>query len=588
MQAMQQAERTSRDPVAVGRTAADVSSLLVELGRVLKGWHFYPPEHPTRRELVDRAWRAWSGELRRSGPLGLEIRRGAFWLPGGEAPIGRGEDTARQLYVRSVRRVVFDPELDAATFAAFLDVLATDPEALEAQGGFEAVFYAEARKGIQVNEADWRSLVERARARSDAADEAGEEEPIGTFVTDDDTLPGRPAGAAEAGGAPAGASAGAGLEQLLGTLGAAAQQAFVAPDPAEPVDPRSARRQELASALAQLEECDDELPYRDLARHVVLLATSCAEDGDLDDAYHAVLLLSHHAGDDAKRSYAQRETAIGFLGQLVVGPVLEDLVGRAVAPGAETSLEATAALREIGGRAAPVVLDKLETESDPERRGRLVGVLIAMGEEAVPSLAESIVQGSRRRMRVALRAAGETQNPRLVASLREALLAGPGDVARDAAQALVRIGDVSALEVLTEALGNARPDTAALAAYSLGTTGRVLALAPLTEALSRSLAAGELGFAREVVRSLGRLGRAEAVPGLAALLDRGGLLRRKRLRDLKLAVVSALTHLPGRDAEQALVRAARSRDARLREGAQAALRRRASEAGDPRRGPDPS
>ena len=163
-------------------------------------------------------------------------------------------------------------------------------------------------------------------------------------------------------------------------------------------------------------------------------------------------------------------------------------------------------------------------------------------------------------------------------SLREALLSGRGEAARDAAQSLVRVGDVSALEVLVEALRSARSEVAALAAYSLGTTGRVLSLGPLVETLARTVARGDLALAREVVRGIGRLGRPEGVPALAELLASGGWLRRKKLREVKLAAVSALAHLPGREAEAALERAARARDARLREAAQAALERRERDA----------
>ena len=157
-----QAERTQEQPGAGARTPADVSTLLVELGRACKGWSFYPPDHPARAELLDRTWRAWQGDLHRHGPLALEIRRGAFWLPGADAPISsRSDDTARQLYVRSVRRVVFDPALDAPTLAGFLDTLVTDADALQADGGFEAAFYAGAsRRGVQVNEVDWRAVLE--------------------------------------------------------------------------------------------------------------------------------------------------------------------------------------------------------------------------------------------------------------------------------------------------------------------------------------------------------------------------------------------------------------------------------------------
>ena len=539
---------TSEEPGAVGRNPADVSALLVELGRALKGWSFYPAGHPARQELLDRTARAFQGELRRNGGLALDIRRGAFWLAGGDAPIGAGrlDDLARQLFVRSVRHVAFDAALDATSLAAFLDVLATDADALAAAGGFESAFYTGMRHGCRVNEVDYRALLERRQAAAGigAAPEVG-----GSAPSDEQTAP-----------------------HLSLPSPVAIDDA-----PLE-ADPREARALELLGLLRDLEECEDDARYRDLARQAVTLSTALVADGVLDEGYRTLLVLSAHAGDDAKRSYAQRESAMQFLTHVAIGPALDDLVARACATTGEASLHATAVLLQLGSRAVPLLLDQLEVESDPDRRARVSGVVIAMGEEAVPALAEAIVQGSRRRQRLALRLAGETQNPRLVPSLREALLSGRGEAARDAAQSLVRVGDVSALEVLVEALRSARSEVAALAAYSLGTTGRVLSLGPLVETLARTVARGDLALAREVVRGIGRLGRPEGVPALAELLASGGWLRRKKLREVKLAAVSALAHLPGREAEAALERAARARDARLREAAQAALERRERDA----------
>lgn len=570
---MGEAESMQEDLGASGRSVADVSTLLLELGRAGKGWAFYPPEHPARAELLDRAFRAWHGELRRGGPLELSIRRGAFWLPGAESPLTtRADDTARQLYLRSVRRVIFDAELDPATLAAFLDVLTLEPDSLSSTGGFEATFYTTPRHGIQVNEADWRALLAQPRVED-------------TLEVDDEDLANTaPLGLGEDPDATvSGVSA---LESGLGLLGAAAQAAEAADE--APVDPAIARRHELDSILSQIDECDDDLAYRDLARQLASLAEQMSASGEMDGAFQVLVTLSRHAGDDAKRSFSQRESASGFLGQIAHGPALEHLIDRAIDATVASSIDATTVLRELGPPVAPILLDRLESESDPERRGRLSGVLIAMGEDAVPALVDALTHGSKRRMKVSLRLAGETQNPRLVECLREALMSGEKEIARDAAQALVRVGDVSSLDVLAEALHSSRSGVAALAAYSLGATGRVLALAPLRDALARALDGGQLPLAREVVRGLGRMGRSEAVPALVNVLDRGGWLRRKQLRDVKLAAISALAHLPGADAEAALARLLRSRDARLREAAKTALRRQALEgiaAGRPREVP---
>ena len=139
------------------------------------------------------------------------------------------------------------------------------------------------------------------------------------------------------------------------------------------------------------------------------------------------------------------------------------------------------------------------------------------------------------------------------------------------------IGDVVALEVLAEALGSARPAIAACAAHALGGTGRVLAVAPLVAALDRALDSGANEMARDVLRALGRLARPESVPALAALITRGGFLQRRKLRELKLGAITALTHVPGAAAEEALQRAARLSDASLKQAAQLALRRRPHE-----------
>lgn len=579
------------------RTTADVCATLVELGRTLKGWSFYARGHGARSELLDRSWRALQGELRRNGPLALEVQRCCFWLVGSDVAIGAGllDELARQLEERAVRTLVFEASLDADTLSAFLDTLVATPEALAAEGGFEASFYDGSRRGLQVNGADWRTLLARAQfaasipAPDDApiiaslvpiADEVGvieevtapepvpilDEGPLAEMGDDELDFEDVPVARGDI-------TAPIDLLEELGPVG-------IDESPLD-ADPKVASALELVERLRELTECDDDQRYRDLTRQIVYEAQELIAQGVADEGYRTLLVLASHAGDDAKRSFAQRESASEGLARLAHGAVLDDLMTRACDVAADTSLHATGILRELGAHCAPRVLDRLEVEMDSERRGRLTGVLLAMGEEVSPALAEAIATGSKRRQRLALRLAGETQNPRLVPNLRETMLDGADEVAREATQALLRIGDVSALEALAEGLTSPRGSISGFAAHALGTSGRVLAVAPLSEALGRALAAHDLALAREFVRALGRLGRAEAARPIAALLALGGFFQRRKLRDLKLAAITALSGLPGRDAADALARAVRSGDAQLRQPAALALKRRAQGAKPP-------
>ena len=580
------------------RTTADVCATLVELGRTLKGWSFYERGHTARRELLDRSWRALQGELRRNGPLSLEVRRGALFLAGSDAPIGAGrvDELARHLYERAVRRVVFEAEVDVETLGAFLDVVVTQPGLLAEEGGFEASFYEGTRCGVQVNEVDWRNRLVRANfadrgtlLREEGPPEAPgfEAALVAASVADAHSFEAEAPLETEA----LDALEVADLEEpeldddlpiARGDI-TAPIEIFEEPGPVSvdeaplDADPKVTGAFPLIELLRDLTDCDDDRRYRDLVRQVVFSAQTLSGDGVADEGYRVLLVLATHTGDDAKRSFAQRESAAEGLAQLAQGAALDDLVTRACDASADISLHATGVLRELGGRCAPRVLDQLEVEMDSERRARLSSVLLALGEELAPALAEAIATGSQRRQRLALRLAGESQNPRLVGHLREALLNGRDEVSREAAQALLRVGDVSSLEVLAEGLASPRASVVGFAAFALGACGRVLAVAPLAQALDRAATAHQLPLARELVRALGRLGRPEGGTAITAVLNHGGFFQRRKLRDLKLAAVTALAGLPGRGATEALGRAARSSDAKVRQTAALALKRRARE-----------
>ncbi len=136
-----------------GRSASDLATILVELGRVVKGRTFYGPADPKLAALFQRALRAWQGDLNRHGALELEVGPAGFWSPRSHSAIARSElgGLAAEFSARGAHRVRFEKDIDAKALAAFVELLASDRAVVEASGGFERALYARVPAGIVVN-----------------------------------------------------------------------------------------------------------------------------------------------------------------------------------------------------------------------------------------------------------------------------------------------------------------------------------------------------------------------------------------------------------------------------------------------------
>lgn len=567
-----------------GRTPVDVTALLVELGRLVKGRQFYPDRHPLLREIFERGFRAFEAEIRRGGPLELEIRQGSFRL-GGE-PVGRGrvDDLAQELVKRAVKRLRFDAHLTPASLERFVATVVLDRDRLEQSGGFVKCLYGEACAGVSVNEMDYAAAMAQAgqpRGTGGEGDGDGAAETVSGVAG----LPGAGAGEGVAG---AGGDAGDAVAAALGLLAGEkpeplghAQQLEEAPLDAEYEDDRA---NALVLALRALDGADDEMQYRDLARQVAVLGAALSDEGLRDEGYRAILVLASHAGDRA-RGEGLRAVALECLCELARGNRLDDLIDRSCAPGDGAGLRSAQILLRMGTAAVPTLLKRVETEQDLDRRGQLYGILIAMGEAATEELSRAMRSGERRRAGVAVRLAGEMQNTGAVTDLSVLLEHEDGDLRREAAKALVRIGSPEAIEALVRALESPAEGMPGHAAFCLGVAGGTRALEVLVATVRRDAGRGSLDVAREAVRALGRMGRPEAAPELARVLARRTFLGRRRLRELQLAAVSALSKLPGDTARTALEQAARRGPAEVREAARQALARTGNEATE--RGPEP-
>ena len=58
------------------RTAPELATLLLELGRLIRARRYYPPSDPKLATVFERSLRAWQADLLRRGPLELAQMRG--------------------------------------------------------------------------------------------------------------------------------------------------------------------------------------------------------------------------------------------------------------------------------------------------------------------------------------------------------------------------------------------------------------------------------------------------------------------------------------------------------------------------------
>ncbi len=618
------------------RTAADLSSLLVEMSRALKALRYYAADHPSHRDAIDRAYLAWRVELDRLGAVELEVDDDGFRAVGivGSVPDTHLKELADALFEHGVSRLRFDPELDRPSYQRLIELLLEEERVLAEDGGLAAALSRHPSAGIRLlppsscqdHEASFATVNEDpdettqpmvsvtmpeaadvVRPVGDPTDapEPVDEERIAaaldSFAGQGPPLEVDPDARASLGSALLGSDAAPtvgmspddetapDLDPMLDEPASVtstiadeeptpAFEDFTKPSLEE--DPLGAPAvsdvdETLRTRLIELDRSEDDRGYTVAATDVVAAATLAAHSGHRDAAYRAILVFADHAVSAGQRPASQAALAREQLEEVCSGPQLEEVIDRACDPEGRVSVRAAQVLLQLGGRAIGPLLDRLVSEHDPDHIAQITAIALALGERATPILVSAIRGEDARRARVAVRIAGEIQSSRMVPTLVAVVEGATPELRREALRALARVGGERAVEAIEAALESTRPGVAETAAASLAEMRSRGSVRRMLDRLDAAVAAAESEMARSLIKSLGRLGAPEAVPKLVALLERRTILKRALTRGLRLPALEALAILPGREALRAVERAARHRDERVRQAAQRALARHA-------------
>ncbi len=326
---------------------------------------------------------------------------------------------------------------------------------------------------------------------------------------------------------------------------------------------------ELLRLISELEVCNEPAAYRMVARRMSAVLERLIESKNAVDAYRAALVYCRHASDAAGLPGELREEARNQLRALASSEdMLRFVIEKARAESPLASVQAVQVLTCAGSTAVPELLAE-HGRLDPEARRRIVSVVIAMGDEAFPSIVEELDCNDSRRIRRAVTLLGDMQNPKGVEFLAELLHNPDPSVRRDAARSLLRIGSERAVLTLVEALSG-EEQTALVAASCLGAARNRTALRALGQVVPEESGRPE-SVRVEAIRSLGRIGLEAAVGCLAGVLRSGGFFRRKDARVLRVAAAEALSRIGGEEAMAALRTASRRGDTAVRKACHQAL-----------------
>jgi len=511
------------------RTQTDVTSLLLELARALRGFCFYSETDAQRRSLLDRAYRALSGELKRAGVIDLDCSQAGFRARGVSGVVesdGVLGPLEQALEAHGLARLQLAPELTRDSLHAFLDLLGQPKDRFESPENFARALAARASKGISLNELDVQPPKETPKLSATPPRASAS---LGAMLISNDR------------DEPNGPETKTREKPSLETR----------PLEAPAADDRGER---LRARLTELDCTIDDDEYAERADNIAIWARDLWNDELIDECYRALLVLADHAVGRGGRTEAQARTASDCFVHLAHGPRLIDLIRRAAAPGG--GVRAAQLLLQLGPAAVPVIVDQICAEPDPDRWAPLHSLVLALGEASIPTLIEAIRGPNDKRARVGIRLAGELQNPAILPALLETLSSPSLSRRIDTIRALAYLPGDESRKALVEALDSNVEEMAMAATDAMATSVGNRAVPVLLDVLDASLRANRTNPSRRLIEVLGKLGDERAVPRLSAILERKAVLRRAHHHAIQLASVDALSILPTREARRSIERAA--------------------------------
>lgn len=486
--------------------ASALDTLVTDLAKLYALVEFFPLTHPT----AVKGLQSMEADLLKHGTeLHLEVAERGF-RGGGVAVASRSphaERFAARLTEHGVWSLGIRAEIGSAGLGRFLSAAALPPRVARAGGGFATVVAASGALGVTIND-------ERI------------------YPTEESVLIEPPPSATPA-EQPSGAPSAEAFGVTVWTTQEVYEQVRASASQAEAAD--------LAELRRLLREGAGEDPLL-IVQRLELSAQWLLQQGRRAEAASLVEALREDAEALAGRAPVQRGYVMQALVRVASLPVIEELVARlGAAPSDEARSGLRATLVHIGADAVGPVVRALIDAPDLAARRAFRDALVALDYLGVPIFATMIGDDRWFVIRNMVGILGEIRSADALDHFARTIEHEDARVRRETISALTKLGGEDTLPLLLRGLRDQDPGLRATAALGIGLAKCAAGAAPLLEQLGREV---DEEAQIEIIRALGRLGDARAIPALTRKAGGGGWFTRNSPR-VRSEAARALAQIGG-------------------------------------------
>ena len=290
----------------------------------------------------------------------------------------------------------------------------------------------------------------------------------------------------------------------------------------------------------------------------------CLERGMVDRAIGVLGDLRRDADGMARKNPATRGSIMMAMHRIANRSIIEELVerlGRSRTEEDRTTLRGV--LLALGAEVVTPLVRNLVGATDLSARRAYRDALVELDRVGVPLLEDMVGDERWFVVRNMVGILGEIRSADAVDHFARTIRHGDVRVRRETIIALSKFGGEEAVQQLLVGLVDAEPSLRAAAALGLGLTKAGTAVAPLIKRLGEET---DLETIVEIIRALGRIGDARAVPPLAERASGGSLCSRVPV-PIRVEAIRALGEIGGEGSRSLLHRLMRDRNEAIREAA---------------------